>query len=356
MKRRRILFVDRDGTILHEPADCQIDSFEKIRFVEGVIPALRDLIEAGYELVLVSNQDGLGTDCFPRADFDGPHRLMMQVLNSQGIGFVDELIDPSLPADQSPNRKPEIGMVLDYLKSGTLDLDDSHVIGDRDSDLQLARNMGIRGWQLDHDKVTWTTIREQLVNRPRMASIDRCTRETEIRGRVNLDPGEPRLSIRTGTGFFDHMLEQLAWHAGISLELHCAGDLHIDPHHSVEDTALALGEAIDRALGERRGIGRYGFLLAMDESLANVAIDLSGRPACQIRGQFTCERLGEFPLEMVDHFFRSLSQSLRCAIHIEFRGDNNHHMCEAVFKGTGRALRMALVRQGHELPTTKGVL
>ncbi len=355
MSKRKILFIDRDGTIIHEPEDQQIDRFEKLRLVDNVIPALLKLRDHGYEFVLVSNQDGLGTERFPQSAFDGPHQLMMQILDSQGIRFVAELIDPSLPGDGSPNRKPEIGMVLDYLKSGTLDLQHSYVIGDRETDVQLAQNMGIQSLRIG-PQLGWSEICERIVRQPRTAIIRRKTNETDIVGRIELDRPKPKNVIGTGIGFFDHMLEQLARHGGFSLQLNCRGDLHVDLHHTIEDVALAIGAGIDQALGDRRGIGRYGFLLAMDESRANVAIDLSGRPIYVQDGEFTTDRIGDLPTEMVGHFFQSLSQSLRAAIQIEFRGHNNHHMCEAIFKGVGRALRPALARCGNELPTTKGVL
>ena len=354
--RRRILFIDRDGTIIHEPPDEQIDSFEKIRFVDNVIPSLIRLRDAGYEFVLVSNQDGLGTASFPVETFTGPHSLMLQILNSQAIHFSAEYIDRSIPADNSPGRKPAIGMVLDYLKSGDLDMEDSFVIGDRESDIQLAANMGIGGLRIDHVSIGWKEIAEQLIDRPRVATITRTTNETAIEVQINLDSRPVVFSANSGIGFFDHMLEQLSKHGGFGLSIVCKGDLHVDPHHTIEDVAIAIGSGLDAALGDRRGIGRYGFLLAMDESQANVAIDLSGRPVYVQKGEFTTDRIGEFPTEMIFHFFQSLSQSLRAAIHVEFRGENNHHMCEAIFKGVGRALRPALLRSGSELPSTKGLL
>ncbi len=354
--RRRILFIDRDGTIIHEPADEQIDCFEKLRFVDNVIPSLIRLRDAGYEFVLVSNQDGLGTPSFPEETFSGPHHLMLQILNSQGIHFSAEHIDRSFPADNSPDRKPGIGMVLDYLKSGELDLENSFVIGDRPSDIQLATNMGIGGFQIGTDFLSWFEIAERLIDRPRTASITRTTHETAIEVYVNLDNRPTVFSGNTGIGFFDHMLEQLSKHGGFGLHVRCTGDLHVDPHHTIEDVAIAIGSALDKALGDRCGIGRYGFLLAMDESQANVAVDLSGRPVYVQEGRFTTDRIGEFPTEMIYHFFQSLSQSLRAAIHVEFRGENNHHLCEALFKGVGRALRPALMRSGSELPSTKGLL
>lgn len=354
--KQRILFIDRDGTLIEEPDDQQIDAFQKLKLVADVIPSLRELRDRGFVFVMVTNQDGLGTDSFPEDQFVGPHDLMMQIFQSQGICFQAVHIDRSFPADNSPNRKPALGMVLDYLKSGDLDLQNSYVIGDRDSDLQLAENMGIQGLKIGPDGLTWPEIAEQIVQRPRVATVVRNTNETKIKVTVNLDPQHRTDQISTGIGFFDHMLEQISKHAGFSLDLLCEGDLHIDAHHTIEDVGLALGSALDQALGDRHGIGRYGFLLAMDESQANVAIDLSGRPAYVQVGQFTTDRIGEFPTEMVGHFFQSIAQTLRAAVQIEFRGQNNHHMAESMFKGFGRALRPALAIVGNEMPSTKGVL
>jgi imidazoleglycerol-phosphate dehydratase/histidinol-phosphatase len=246
-------------------------------------------------------------------------------------------------------------MVLDYLKSGELDLADSWVIGDRETDLQLAENMGIGGLRLGDGLEDWPSIAHRLVNRPRQSLVERKTRETDIRVFVDLDAGGGS-RVETGIGFFDHMLDQLASHGGFRLELECRGDLEIDEHHTVEDCALTLGQALNQALGDRRGIGRYGFVLPMDESLAQVAIDLSGRPAFVFDAEFPRDRVGEFSTEMVRHFFASLSQSLGAALHMQVSGENTHHMIEALFKGAGRALRPALERQGTELPSTKGML
>jgi len=353
--KRRILFVDRDGTLIIEPPDQQIDSLEKLELVGGVIPALLALQRAGYELVIVSNQDGLGTDSYAQADYDAVQGKMLSLFASQGIDFKATHIDPHFEHEGSPNRKPNIGMVLDYLKSGELDLQDSWVIGDRDTDLQLAANMGIGGLKLEAGKLNWADIEHQLLNRPRQATVTRKTNETNIRVFVDLDAGGSS-QCRTGIGFFDHMLDQLASHGNFRLELNCAGDLQIDEHHTVEDCALALGQALDLALGQRRGIGRYGFTLPMDESLAEVAIDLSGRPAIVFEAQFGRDQVGEMSTEMVRHFFASLSQSLRAAVHMKVKGENTHHMIEALFKGAGRALRPALARSGHDLPSTKGSL
>jgi imidazoleglycerol-phosphate dehydratase/histidinol-phosphatase len=353
--KRRILFIDRDGTLIVEPPDEQIDSLEKLELLPGVIPALLRLAAAGYEFVIVSNQDGLGTDAFPRQDYEIPQRKMLGLFASQGVHFSSVHVDPHFEHDGAATRKPGIGMVLDYLKSGELDLGDSWVIGDRETDLQLAANMGIGGLRLGGEFADWAAIAHHLADRPRQATVTRKTRETDIRVYVDLDAG-PGSRISTGIGFFDHMLDQLASHGGFRLELSCRGDLGIDEHHTVEDCALALGQALNEALGDRRGIGRYGFLLPMDESLAQVAIDLSGRPAFACEAAFPRERVGELSTEMVRHFFASLSQALGAAIHLQVRGENTHHMVEALFKGAGRALRPALARSGRELPSTKGVL
>jgi len=355
MSARRILFIDRDGCLIEEPADEQVDAFEKLRLMPGVIPALLKLREAGFRLVLVSNQDGLGTGSYPTEAFEGPHRLLMQILESQGIEFDAEHIDPSGPGDNSPNRKPGIGMLTDYLRDPTWDRDRSAVIGDRETDLELAANLGVPGYRVGPDGMDWKEIASALVERPRTATLERRTKETAIRVSVNLDAREP-VGNSTGIGFFDHMLDQLAAHAGFALQLECDGDLHIDEHHTVEDCALALGEALDRALGDRRGIGRYGFVLPMDESLAHVAVDLSGRPAFELDGVFPRESVGGLHTEMVRHFFASLAQALRCAIHLQVTGENTHHMVEACFKGVGRALKPALARGEGGTPSTKGVL
>jgi len=354
-RKRRILFLDRDGTLIIEPEDFQIDSFEKLELVEGVIPALLKLKAAGYEFVIVSNQDGLGTASNPLENFQPPHDKMLSLFASQGINFVAEHFDPHFESDNSPDRKPGIGMLLDYLKAGDLDFDDSWVIGDRQTDLQLADNMGIGGILCGPEGQHWDAIAHQLCNRPRRAVIERNTNETRIRVEVDLDTSGGNV-IDTGIGFFDHMLDQVAAHGGFRLLMNCDGDLEIDEHHTVEDCALALGQALDKALGERRGIGRYGFVLPMDESLAEVAVDLSGRPAMVFEASFPRDSVGGLSTEMVRHFFASLSQSLRCALHLKVRGENTHHMVEGLFKGAGRALRPALARQGTELPSTKGVL
>ncbi len=355
MSLRKILFLDRDGTLIEEPADFQIDSLAKFRLVPGVIPALLKLKAAGYEFVMVSNQDGLGTDRFPVADFEPPQQLLLQILESQGIRFSAIHIDPHFEHQNAPTRKPGIGMLLDYLRSGTLDFARSAVIGDRDTDLQLARNLGVRGFRLGPDHDDWATIAHVLADAPRVASVERVTSETRIRVTVDLDR-EARAEVATGIGFFDHMLEQIGRHGGFALTLTCAGDTHIDEHHSIEDSALALGEALRKALGDKRGIARYGFTLPMDETLASAALDLSGRAYLVFEGAFPRSEVGGMATELVPHFFRSLCDALGANLHLGVRGDNTHHMVEACFKAFARALRQAIRREGDAIPSTKGTL
>lgn len=354
MSAPKILFVDRDGTLIAEPPDEQIDSYAKFRLVPGAISALRRLIDAGYALVMVSNQDGLGTPSFPEADFAGPQQLLLDILASEGIGFREVLIDPHRPADNAPTRKPGTGMVRHYLVHGALDRARSAVIGDRETDLEFARNIGIRGLRLGTDG-DWPAIARALLDAPRTARVERTTRETRIVVAIDLD-GTARPEVATGIGFLDHMIEQLGVHGGFALRLACHGDLHIDEHHTVEDCALALGQALREALGDRRGIGRYGFTLPMDESLAEAAIDLSGRPYFVFDGRFPREAVGTLPTELVPHFFRSLADALGATVHLRVHGENTHHMIEACFKAVGRALRPALRRGTGDVPSSKGVL
>ena len=354
-----VLFVDRDGTLIEEPADFQIDRYEKLRFVPGVIPALLRLRDAGYQFVMVTNQDGLGTETFPQQDFDGPHALMLQVFQSQGIVFRDILIDRSLPAEGLPTRKPGVGLALPYLQDRTIDWARSAMVGDRETDDAFAGNLGIRAFRLRTPQFggqwDWAGIAHVLANAPRAARVVRNTKETQIQVEVDLDrAGEPQ--VATGLGFFDHMLEQLGKHGGFAMSLRCDGDLRIDEHHTVEDSALALGQALREALGDKRGIGRYGFTLPMDESLASAALDFSGRPYLVFDGSFARERVGELPTELVPHFFRSLCESAGLNLNLQVRGDNDHHKVEACFKATARALRQAIRREGSELPSTKGLL
>ena len=354
-----LLFIDRDGTLIEEPADFQIDAFEKLRFVAGAIPAMLRLRDAGYQFVLISNQDGLGTPAFPRAAFDGPHQLMLQVFASAGLVFRDQLIDASLPADNAPTRKPGIGLALPYLRDRNVDWGRSAVVGDRETDVQFAKNLGVRAFQLRTPQFggewDWTGIAHALADAPRTARVARDTRETRIRVEVDLDRfAEPEIATRIG--FFDHMLEQLGKHGGFALRLRCDGDTHIDEHHTIEDSALALGQALRDALGDKRGIARYGFTLPMDEALATAALDFSGRPLCVFDGCFKRERVGDLPTELVPHFFRSLCDAAGINLHLQVRGDNDHHQVEACFKVVARALRQAIRREGADLPSTKGVL
>ncbi len=354
MKRRKILFIDRDGTLLVEPPDEQVDCFEKFDLLPEVIASLRELTAAGYELVMVSNQDGLGSAAYPEASFNGPQALLLRIFASQGIVFSAVHIDRSLPADNAPTRKPGIGMLLEYLRSGALDRAHSAVIGDRQTDLELAVNLGIAGYRLGPD-LDWPALTRRLIATPRRAELVRETGETRIAVEVDLDREQP-IDIATGLPIFDHFVEQLARHGGFSLVLKARGDWQIDDHHSVEDCALALGAALDQALGERRGINRYGFMLPMDEALVEVALDLSGRPWYVQRGTLPRESIGGLSAEMIRHFFHSLAQALGAALHIRIEGENTHHMAEAMFKGTGRALRSAVKREGTAVPSSKGVL
>ncbi|MBK5257902.1 MAG: bifunctional histidinol-phosphatase/imidazoleglycerol-phosphate dehydratase HisB [Vicinamibacteria bacterium] len=351
----RILFIDRDGVLIEEPEDFQVDSFEKFRLVEGVIPALIRLGDAGFQFVMITNQDGLGTARFPREQFLGPHRLLLQILASQGITFRETLIDESFQEENKPTRKPGIGLAVHYLRDRGIDLSASAMVGDRDSDMLFAQNMGVRGFKFGPKDHSWSDIAHTLVDAPRSAQVERATKETRIRVLVNLDrPADPM--VKTGLGFFDHMLEQLGKHGGFALEVTCEGDLHIDEHHTVEDTALALGAALKQALGDKRGISRYGFTLPMDEALATAALDFSGRPYFVFEGAFPRDRVGGLPTELVPHFFRSLCETSGLNLHLKVRGENAHHMVEACFKSVARALRQAIRRDGVELPSTKGAL
>ena len=356
---RPILFVDRDGTLIEEPADFQVDRCDKLRFVPGMLPALLRLQGAGYRLVMVSNQDGLGTPEFPREDFEPPHRLLMQLLESQGVVFEDVLVDTSLPADGAPTRKPGIGLVLPYLRDRSVDWTRSAVVGDRGTDVAFANNLGVRAFQLRTEAFggewDWPSIAHELANRPRRGVVERSTRETRITARVDLDR-EAAAQVDTGIGFFDHMLEQLGRHGGFALELRCEGDLHVDEHHTVEDSALALGAALREAVGDKRGLARYGFSLPMDDALASAVLDFSGRPYLVFEGSFRAERVGALPTALVPHFFRSLCEAAGLNLHLRVAGEDDHHKVEACFKVVARALRQALAREGNELPSTKGVL
>jgi imidazoleglycerol-phosphate dehydratase/histidinol-phosphatase len=353
---KAVLFVDRDGTLIEEPHDNQVDSLTKVRFMPGVLPALGELTSRGYRLVMVTNQTGLGTPDFPFPAFIAPHEFMLNVFASQGIRFDEVFVCPHRPIDDCACRKPKPGLLKEYLREHSIDLEKSAVIGDRDTDLELAANIGVRGLRVGRGGApehTWPKVVQALL--ARQALIVRHTRETHVQVGVNLDAREP-VSAKTGIGFFDHMLEALATHGGFALELSCLGDLKVDEHHTVEDCALVLGEAIGQALGDKRGIGRYGFVLPMDDAQVDVAIDLSGRPFSLFSGRFNRDVVGALPTELVPHFFRSLSDSLQATLHVSVRGENTHHMVEACFKGVGRALRQAIRLEDREVPSTKGIL
>ena len=350
----RAIFVDRDGTIIAEPEDEQVDSLEKLSFVPGAISALKALTGLGFELVMVTNQDGLGTAAFPEEDFYPAQNFMLRTLEGEGVVFDDILIDRHFPEDNSPCRKPGTGMFTNYL-DGSYDLSGSYVIGDRDSDMELARNLGAKGLKIG--QLSWDEIVRTIRATERSATVERKTAETDIRIRVDLD-GKGESSVDSGLKFFDHMLNQLIHHGGLSLELSCKGDLEVDEHHTMEDVGIALGEAIRLALGDKRGINRYGFALPMDESRAIVLLDFGGRSELVWDVVFTREMVGDVPTEMFKHFFKSLCDSLRCNLYIQARGENNHHLIEGVFKAFSRTIRQAAARNvfSYDLPSSKGLL
>jgi imidazoleglycerol-phosphate dehydratase/histidinol-phosphatase len=354
----KVLFVARDGTLIEAVPGHRVDSVAGVRLVPGVIPALRSLTQSGYGLVMASNQPGLGTTDYPQQRFDEVQGFLLELFQSQGVRFDQVFICAHLPSDNCSCRKPRAGLLKDYLATNDIDRTASAVVGAGASDMELAANIGLRGLTVRSSggpEETWGHIAHELLQRPRRSQVRRNTAETDINVAVDLDRSGD-IKISTGIGFFDHMLEQLAKHAGFSLKLTCEGDLHIDDHHTVEDVALALGEALAKALGDKRGIGRYGFLLPMDETQARVAIDLGGRPYAVFEAEWSRPDVGGMATELVPHFFHSLSQSLGAAIHVSVQGENTHHMVEAAFKGVARALRPALAREGNELPSTKGVL
>jgi len=363
---KKVLFIDRDGTLIKEPpVDYQVDSLEKLEYMPGVFRNLHKLRHfTDYELVVVSNQDGMGTDAFPEADFRIPHEKFLEAFRNEGVEFDAVYMDPSLPGENSPNRKPRTGMLTEYLE-GSYDLENSYVIGDRATDMELARNLGAKGILIGNETSSiaevkfsdWDQVYRYIRSQQRSASVIRSTNETEISIKLSLD-GEGHTQVSTGLGFFDHMLDQIGRHGGLDLEVDVKGDLHVDEHHTIEDTALALGEAFLMALGNKRGIGRYGFVLPMDDSLASVAIDFGGRPWIEWSADFKREKIGDMPTEMFFHFFKSFSDAAKCNLNMEVKGDNEHHMIEGLFKAFARAVGMAvkLDPESMLLPTTKGML
>ena len=351
---KKVLFIDRDGTILVEPpVDYQIDSIDKYDFVPGAISALKVLSTLGFDLVMASNQDGLGTESFPIEDYQPLQDLLLRTLRSEGVVFDDILVDTSFPEDNAPTRKPRTGMFSKYL-AGDYDLAASYVIGDRETDMELARNLGAQGIPFRNN---WAAIAERLRRACRTATITRNTHETRITVDVDLDNATPS-AISTGLKFFDHMLDQIAHHGGIGLNISAHGDLEVDEHHTMEDVAICLGTALLQALGDKRGIERYGFALPMDECDAMVLLDFGGRMDFSWDVTFTREYIGDTPTEMFRHFFHSLCAAMQCNLHIKANGENNHHLAEAVFKAFARALRAAIYRQpfNYDLPSSKGLL
>lgn len=373
---KKVLFIDRDGTLIEEPpVDYQVDSLEKLAFVPKAITSMNRIASLDYELVMATNQDGLGTDSFPEETFWPAHNLMLKTLEGEGVRFDDILIDRSMPADNAPTRKPRTGMFGKYL-NGEYDMANSFVIGDRPTDIELARNLGAKGILLQPTEsgrallaeqglldscvlITddWDRIWQFLRAGARTAEIHRKTRETDIRVAIDLD-GSGESHVDTGLKFFDHMLEQIVHHAGVSLVIEAKGDLEVDEHHTIEDTAIVLGEAVFRALGSKLGIERYGYCLPMDECKAVVLLDFGGRIDFQWDVEFHRERVGDVPTEMFRHFFKSFAEAAHCNLHIAANGENEHHKIEGVFKAFSRALRMAIARNSFkfELPSSKGVL
>lgn len=377
--KKKLLFIDRDGTIIKEPVGYQIDSFQKLAFLDGVISALKTVVSWNeYELVLVTNQDALGTDIFPYEDFIGPHNLMLDVLRSEGITFSEECIDRSVPADNAPTRKPRTGMLTKYF-SDEYDLANSFVIGDRWTDVELAFNLGCRAYLLTTQEIevgselsctreqleeviarkvgNWNDLVADLRLGVRQITVQRTTAETDCKIELDLD-GTGKSGINTGIDFFDHMLDQIARHGQMDLSIQMKGDLQIDEHHTIEDTALTLGQAIDKALGSKRGIERYGFSLPMDDCFATCAIDFGGRAELIWDVELKREYVGKLPTEMVKHFFKSFCFTARCNIYIQAIGENEHHKVESIFKAFAKAILMAKRRSGNLdlLPTTKNEL
>lgn len=356
---KKILFIDRDGTIVEEPHDEQIDALDKIKFTRGVFRNLSFLREkTDYLFVMVSNQDGLGTASFPEETFWPAHNFILQTLEGEGITFDEVLIDPHFPEDNAPTRKPQTGLVQKYMDNNEYDIAHSYVIGDRTTDAQFAHNIGCQALLLGGEKgLTWDKIAEIVFAGERTATVKRTTKETDIEVRLNLD-GSGQCDIETGLGFFNHMLEQIGKHGGIDLYIRCKGDLNVDEHHTIEDTALALGECLLKSLGSKRGIERYGYSLPMDDCMTHVCLDFGGRPWLVWQADFHRERVGDMPTEMFLHFFKSLSDAARMNLFVHAEGQNEHHKIEGIFKALARSLKMAVRRDiyHYELPSTKGML
>lgn len=360
------LFIDRDGTLIEEPkTDFQVDTLDKLYLEAGVVSALLAL-QQHYCLVMVSNQDGLGTSSFPKSDFDRVHDKMMHIFNSQGIAFDDVFICPHFAKDDCDCRKPKTQLLQGYIEGNLFDKTNSFVIGDRQTDMTLAQNLGIQGILYSPSVCNWQDITRQLIQSElgcqnpthtanRHAKVVRKTKETNIEVEVWLDEAGASV-IKTGVGFFDHMLEQIATHGGFKLHIECQGDLWIDEHHTVEDTAIALGLALKQALGDKVGIARFGFVLPMDECLARCVMDLSGRPFIKFKAKFNRQKVGDFSTELTEHFFASMAYSMMATLHIKAKGKNDHHKIESLFKVFGRTLRQCIAIQSSSLPSSKGVL
>ncbi|WP_370901405.1 bifunctional histidinol-phosphatase/imidazoleglycerol-phosphate dehydratase HisB [Chryseobacterium gossypii] len=362
---KKVLFLDRDGTLIMEPSDFQVDSLEKLEFYPGVFRNLSRIAEElDYELVMITNQDGLGTESFPFENFIKPHEKMLNAFKNEGIVFDDVLIDKSFEHEDLPTRKPGTALLGKYLY-GDYDLKNSYVIGDRITDIRLAHNLGSKAIFIGssyHDGAdltteSWAEIYHYLRQAPRRSCVSRKTKETDITVELNLD-GKGNNEISTGLYFFDHMLEQIAKHGNLDLKIKVNGDLHVDEHHTIEDTGIVLGEAFLKALGKKKGIERYGFLLPMDDCLAQVAIDFGGRPWIVWKADFKREKIGDVPTEMLYHFFKSFTDSARCNLNIKAEGDNEHHKIESVFKAFAKAVKMAARQAGDNfsIPSTKGSL
>jgi len=377
---KKILFIDRDGVLIQEPPiDFQVDSFAKLKFYPQLFSGLGKIArELNFELVMVTNQDGLGTQSYPLEDFEGPHNLLIEALASEGVVFTDQCIDRTFPEENAPTRKPRTGLLTKYM-NGDYDLANSYVIGDRLTDMELAKNLGAKGIFMrnenDPGKTEVAQAEQEIMNSvaietcdweeiyaflklgERTANVQRTTKETNISIALNLD-GTGKAVIDTGLKFFDHMLEQIARHGALDLSIRVKGDLEVDEHHTIEDTAIALGECFDKAIGNKIGMERYGFFLPMDDCIAKVGLDFGGRNWLVWKAEFTREYVGDMPTEMFIHFFKSFSDAARCNLYIKAKGENEHHKIESIFKAFAKAIKMAKTRNANDafLPSTKGVL